>query len=379
MILNISSCNDPGLGFILKIIRTLFTIIEVVSPIVLIISLLILFTKLLANPEDKKLLNNIKNSIISCIIIFLIPALVNLTMNILGEKYTFSECWNSSYSSTGTGRYIEKEKSKDKKSTKVVIDPSTYHGKTTSKTTDNKTSYNNNSLGNAIIPGNVYGGAIATKALYLSASAIGTNYLTASDAAKVGCSLSGDGRLHVPAVDKSYKYRAELPQTEHIIKFWDEERAANKGGIGFYGPASCSPWIASVLRSMGYDNNVGTAVASREAPESPWTHERITNSISAHGIGAYMYHHPENFEKVNVSSNRPIKEQCIAGDILVCSTHIMIYVGNELANLYFPGTTGNMVEAAELGRCYPGVTASGNGNVGGYMVFRVKHPATNLS
>ena len=372
MILDISSCSDPGLGFILKIIRTIFTIIEVAAPIVLIVSLGILFTKLFANPDDKKLLKNVRNAILSCVIIFLIPLLVNLTMAILGNDYSFSECWNSSYSSKSSSKYIEKEKSKDKKPTKVVTDPKTYHGKST-----NNNSTNN--LGNAVIPGNVYGGAIANKALYLSSSAIGTNYLTAADAAKVGCSLSPNGRLQAPAVAKAYKYRAELPQTAHIIQFWDEERAANKGGIGFYGPASCSPWIASVLRRMGYDKNIGTTIAAKEAPVSPWTHERITNSISAHGIGAYLYNHPENFDRINVSSNQPIKNQCIAGDILVSSNHIMIYVGNDLASLYFPGTTGNMVEASENGRCYPGVTASGNGNVGGYMVFRVKHPATNLS
>ena len=128
MILN--TCSDPGLGFVLKILRSVFTIIEIIAPIVLIISLGILFTKLVVNPEEKKLLKNVKNAIISCAIIFLIPVLVNLTMSILGEKYTFSECWKSSYTINGFGKYIDKENKKGKKSTKVYVDSKNYKGKT---------------------------------------------------------------------------------------------------------------------------------------------------------------------------------------------------------------------------------------------------------
>ena len=39
MILDINACSNPGLGFILKIFKLLFTVIEVATPIVLIVSL----------------------------------------------------------------------------------------------------------------------------------------------------------------------------------------------------------------------------------------------------------------------------------------------------------------------------------------------------
>lgn len=121
-----SSCSDAGIGFIIRIIKTVFTIVEVAAPIVLIISLIILFTKMLTNPDqDKKLLINVKNAIVACMIIFLIPALVNLTMTILGEKFTVSECWNNPYKSSDKGKYIPKNTGdKDKKPTKVYDDKS---------------------------------------------------------------------------------------------------------------------------------------------------------------------------------------------------------------------------------------------------------------
>ena len=223
----------------------------------------------------------------------------------------------------------------------------------------------------------LYGDSVANKALELACSAVGTDYLTLADAQKVGCDLSGDGRLHVPNVEHSHRYRAELPQTENLMNFWAEEKAAGKGGMADYGPASCSPWIGSVLRSMGYDDNIGTPAAANEGLVSPWTGETITNAISAHGEATYMYHHKETFEEINVDPNKTIAEQCEPGDIIGGPSHIMIYVGNEWAQKYFPGTTGNVVEAAERGHCYPGVTNAGNGKVGNYKIFRVKKP-TNI-
>ena len=89
-----------------------------------------------------------------------------------------------------------------------------------------------------------------------------------------------------------------------------------------------------------------------------------------------MYHHKETFEEIKVDPNKTIAEQCKPGDIIGGPSHIMIYVGNDWAKKYFPGTTGNVVEAAENGHCYPGVTNAGSGKVGSYKIFRVKNQTT---
>lgn len=129
MVLDINVyCSDPGLGFILQVLKRFFTIIEVIAPIVLLISLAILFTKMVTDPENKKLKKNVQNAVFATVIIFLIPVLLNLTMTILGNNYTLSECWNNAYTAHGSGKYIAKNDNSDKKPTSVYIDPKSYHG-----------------------------------------------------------------------------------------------------------------------------------------------------------------------------------------------------------------------------------------------------------
>lgn len=113
-------CSDPGLGFILLVLKRFFVMIEVIAPIVLIVSLFILFTKVVTDPDNKKLQKNIQNAIFACVTIFLLPVLLNLTMNILGNNYTLSECWNNAYVSSSKSKYISK-KSEERKSLLVYI------------------------------------------------------------------------------------------------------------------------------------------------------------------------------------------------------------------------------------------------------------------
>ena len=121
MILDINACSNPGLGFILKIFKLLFTVIEVATPIVLIVSLGIILTKLLADPSNDKLKKNLTNSTLSCVIIFLLLLLVNLTMSLFGQRYSFSQCWNNAYSSTGSSRFIQREDSEGKTPLKFIL------------------------------------------------------------------------------------------------------------------------------------------------------------------------------------------------------------------------------------------------------------------
>lgn len=129
MILDITVyCSDPGLGFILLILKRAFIIIQVIVPIILLVSLAYLFTKMVMDPDNKKLINNVRNAIIACVVVFLLPTLVNLTMNILGENYTLSECWNNAYVSSNKTKYISKSSDKNTKKTSVFTKPSDYHG-----------------------------------------------------------------------------------------------------------------------------------------------------------------------------------------------------------------------------------------------------------
>ena len=68
-----------------------------------------------------------------------------------------------------------------------------------------------------------------------------------------------------------------------------------------------------------------------------------------------------SFKQIKLDSNKTFNQQCQPGDILTIDYgnnhgHTMIYVGNKLAQEYFPGTTGGMVEAGQTNGFYPGVT-----------------------
>ena len=132
-----ATCNDIALLNIIKILKSILDIIRIIGPIALMIAIAISLIKLVTMDDiskEKKLQKNIQNSIIATVILFLLPSLVNLTMNIINttsnNKYDLSSCWEYSSKTTlkSTGSYIEKKNNKNKPTT-VYIKPSDYKGK----------------------------------------------------------------------------------------------------------------------------------------------------------------------------------------------------------------------------------------------------------
>ena len=92
------SCNDPLLGQILPIIRRTLGIIQIIVPILLILGIILGFTKLVINPDDKKEPKQIANRIIAAFVVFLLPFLINYSMIVLSKyanvsTYNISTCW----------------------------------------------------------------------------------------------------------------------------------------------------------------------------------------------------------------------------------------------------------------------------------------------
>ena len=118
-----SYCSNVGIGPILIIIRKAFDLIQLITPIILLIGLTICFVKLMTNPEEKKYKNIIKNSIIGAVMVYMIPVTVNIMMNVLDYKFDIATCWNSITVYGGESKYI---KLNDKKGTSILIDPGEY-------------------------------------------------------------------------------------------------------------------------------------------------------------------------------------------------------------------------------------------------------------
>ena len=109
-----STCSSPTLSYILDILKKSFTIIQILGPIVLLIGLTIHFIMIIINPENQEQTKKIKNTILAAVLLFLIPTIIDYSMNILGTSYTLSACWNSRKEISGgtTGSSSKKENRK---------------------------------------------------------------------------------------------------------------------------------------------------------------------------------------------------------------------------------------------------------------------------
>jgi NADH:ubiquinone oxidoreductase subunit 6 (subunit J) len=91
----VSECSVPALGLALKAIKNLLSVIQIIVPIVLMCAVTFHLIKMMQNPDEKKNFSKVKNSFLAAAIIFFIPVLINMLMNILGEDYNVSLCWNN--------------------------------------------------------------------------------------------------------------------------------------------------------------------------------------------------------------------------------------------------------------------------------------------
>ena len=119
MILEIT-CKSVEMNNILYIVKSIMNIIMIIAPILAILSLSFILTKKVMNPDDKKLVNRIKNIFNALVILFFIPTIVNVTMYMLGEKTDFSSCYTTAEKVSQSSSYQPIDEKEDK--TKIVSD-----------------------------------------------------------------------------------------------------------------------------------------------------------------------------------------------------------------------------------------------------------------
>lgn len=149
-----SCCQSGELALFLKLFNTFILIIQIIAPIILLLMLCINLGQLVMDPDDKKKVKQINNKIIATCLVFLVPILLNLVLNIVGsssnKNINIVACINESKNikvNTG-GKYISKNND-NKKSTKVFTDKSSYKGKVTTPSISN----GNVNYGASITPG----------------------------------------------------------------------------------------------------------------------------------------------------------------------------------------------------------------------------------
>ena len=118
-----SECSSPVLAIILRVVKNLLSLIQIIAPLLLMVGATMHLIKMMQNPDEKKNFSKIRNSFLAAAIIFFIPTIMNVVMSMLGENYNISLCWNnvSDYYSEAT--YI---KTSNKKGISIFQDPDSY-------------------------------------------------------------------------------------------------------------------------------------------------------------------------------------------------------------------------------------------------------------
>ena len=94
-------CSSDGVLTVFRFIKDALNLVRFAVPIGLIVWTIIEFFKNVINPDDKDSKKKIGNRIIAAVIVFLVPTIVNLVMNLVdiglgsgkGYDYNISECW----------------------------------------------------------------------------------------------------------------------------------------------------------------------------------------------------------------------------------------------------------------------------------------------
>ena len=130
-------CKDYGLAKIISIYDSLFTMIQIIVPIILIIAAAYQLFKMMTNPDEKKHVKSLKNKFIAAALVFFIPFFINLLIAAIADntdlsKFNTIACVKEAKK---TASVIDKNSSSynnkiEKENEKVpwIIDPSKYHG-----------------------------------------------------------------------------------------------------------------------------------------------------------------------------------------------------------------------------------------------------------
>lgn len=132
----------------LYIVKNVLTIVQIFGPILLIIFASINITKMMMNPEEKKGIKKIINQFLAAIILFFVPLLIDVLMNMLGSNYKISACWKDATKPQSKTSYM---KTTEKNEQTIIPNPAEYEkGKKRPKTQNN----NNSNEETEVIEGN---------------------------------------------------------------------------------------------------------------------------------------------------------------------------------------------------------------------------------
>lgn len=87
-------CQNYALMAIIYIIDKVMSLIQLIGPMLACLALTFTFIKLMTNPDEKKYMKNLKNSIFALILLFFVPIITNATINLIVDDYSLNDCFS---------------------------------------------------------------------------------------------------------------------------------------------------------------------------------------------------------------------------------------------------------------------------------------------
>ena len=204
--LSFSGCQSSIISNFIAIAKGIIYLVCIIIPIILIISLTIKLVQLINNPDEKKVPKNILNSVLAAGIIFLIPIILSIVIDIASsnvndsDSFNFLVCWKNAKITkfSSSSKYFSPTPEDNKKS--VIHNEEEYEkGTNNNNNNSNERSSSNNEINNTE-----------------KDSSVETNY---------GVFLGLD---HSNGLNKLYKYKLVVIDLQEFTKS-DIEKLHSKG------------------------------------------------------------------------------------------------------------------------------------------------------
>lgn len=90
-----SCCTSPEVSYLMSSVRNIYSIIQIIVPILLMCAATYRLTKLMKNSEEKNGIKVIVNSFLAAAIIFFLPTIFSVIFNMVPSQGQLSACWES--------------------------------------------------------------------------------------------------------------------------------------------------------------------------------------------------------------------------------------------------------------------------------------------
>ncbi|MBQ3435925.1 MAG: hypothetical protein IJH13_02795 [Bacilli bacterium] len=96
-----SYCSEAGVANIFYITKILFTILQIVVPIILIVSASFSLVSMVSSPDNPKAKKSLINKVIAAVVVVLIPFIIEIVMGAIstggGSNFNYADCWTNAY------------------------------------------------------------------------------------------------------------------------------------------------------------------------------------------------------------------------------------------------------------------------------------------